>query len=378
MDKPTIQEEMSKTSKKYLSQADVPGASLKQALRIAQAINDSYGKDPTKPLRVAEAMGVQPGSGPFRMLCGASIAYGLTEGGYNASQISLTALGRRIVSPTREGDDYLGKREATLMPRILNEFLSKYNNEKLPTEVISCNVLEEMGVPREKTKKVLELILESAEEVNFLKDINGKKYVDLDNTPTKGQEAVKTDGENSSEVMEEQNAIDETIETNPITENNSPATSYSKPLSSRPNAIFLGHGKNKKPLEQLIKILDEYRIPHKEALAEANAGRPIPTKVADTMRECGAAILIFTADEKLQDENGNEIWRPSENVVHELGASSMLYDNRIIIFKEEGVSLASNFSSIGYITFEKDKLNDKGIELFRELVNFKIVSITVG
>jgi hypothetical protein len=64
--------------------------------------------------------------------------------------------------------------------------------------------------------------------------------------------------------------------------------------------------------------------------------------------------------------------------VHELGAASVLYDNRIIIFKEEGLTLASNFSGIGYISFPKDKLSDKGIELFRELVNFKIVSISVG
>ena len=72
------------------------------------------------------------------------------------------------------------------------------------------------------------------------------------------------------------------------------------------------------------------------------------------------------------------MWLPSDNVVHELGAASVLYDNRIVIFKEAGVSLASNFSSIGYIEFEKDKLGDKGIDLFRELVSFKIVNITIG
>ena len=128
----------------------------------------------------------------------------------------------------------------------------------------------------------------------------------------------------------------------------------------------------------MTKILNEYGIPHKEAINEANGGRPIPTKVADVMRECGAAILIFTADEKFLDENGNELWRPSENVAHELGAASVLYGDRIIIFKEKNVSLASNFSSIGYISFDKDKLDEKGIELFRELVKFKIVNITVG
>src|SRR5688500_6362645 len=77
-------------SRKYVSQADVPNCSLAKALRVAAAISDNYAKAPTKPLRVAEALEMSPTSGPFRALCGASIAYGLTEGGYNAAVISLT------------------------------------------------------------------------------------------------------------------------------------------------------------------------------------------------------------------------------------------------------------------------------------------------
>ncbi len=78
------------------------------------------------------------------------------------------------------------------------------------------------------------------------------------------------------------------------------------------------------------------------------------------------------------DKDGAPIWRPSENVSHELGAASVLYGERIVVFKEQGIELPSNFSSVGYIEFEKDKLIDKGIELFRELVSMKILSISVG
>ena len=131
-------------------------------------------------------------------------------------------------------------------------------------------------------------------------------------------------------------------------------------------------------MEQLVKILNEYGIPHREAVDEANRARPIPQKVAETMRECGAAILVFTADKEYFDKDGESIWRPSENVSHELGAASVLYGERIVVFKERGIELPSNFSSVGYIEFEKDKLIDKGIELFRELVSMKILSISVG
>src|SRR6185295_18585441 len=83
--------------KKYLSQTDVPGQSLEHAMRVPRAIMDEHAGRPTKPLDVAHAMKVQPGSGPFRMLCGAAIAYGLTEGGYNADVIAITDLGRRVI-----------------------------------------------------------------------------------------------------------------------------------------------------------------------------------------------------------------------------------------------------------------------------------------
>ena len=95
------------------------------------------------------------------------------------------------------------------------------------------------------------------------------------------------------------------------------------------------------------------------------------------MDQCGAAILIFSADVEYFDKDGNSIWRPSENVDHELGAAAVMYDDRVILFKEESISLASNFSGIGYIPFEKDKLDAKTNELLRELIGLKILKVSV-
>lgn len=147
--------------------------------------------------------------------------------------------------------------------------------------------------------------------------------------------------------------------------------------SKRPNKLFIGHGRNKKPLEQLTKTLRELGIPHVVAEDEPNSGRPISKKVRDTMDQCGAAILIFSADVEYFDKDGNSIWRPSENVDHELGAAAVLYDDRVILFKEESINLASNFSGIGYIAFEKDKLDAKTNELLRELIGLKILKLSV-
>lgn len=110
-----------------------------------------------------------------------------------------------------------------------------------------------------------------------------------------------------------------------------PKTSSSGPVTGaevasvenrRSRSIFVGHGKNHGPLDKLEQILTGFQIPHKIATTEPNLGRPSPQKVTEIMLQCGSAILIFTKDEMFRDADGNEVWRPSENVVHELGAAS--------------------------------------------------------
>ena len=141
-------------------------------------------------------------------------------------------------------------------------------------------------------------------------------------------------------------------------------------------AIFVAHGKNKKPLEQLKSILDQFKIPYKVAVEEPNLGRPIGAKVKEIMDSCNCAILIFTADEEFRDKDGNGVWRPSQNVVYELGAAGYLYGNRIVIMKEEGVEFPSDFRDIGYIPFIKDQLATRAMEILKELIGFGIVKVS--
>jgi hypothetical protein len=365
----------------YISQNDVPRHTIADALRVARALADEYGKQPTRPLQVAAAMGMKPTTGKFQTLTGASIAYGFTEGGSKADAISLTALGLRVVAPRVENDDVAAQREALLKPRVNNEFLTKYDGSKLPREDIGRNVLEGMGVPADLTEKVQNLISAEADRLGLLTDIKGDKFVNLQGAlPAPGGTEAELAYDAEDEPEDELVVPEATVPSgNGAGDTANGGTSNGGGVgAARPNAIFLGHGKNKKPLEQLQKTLGQLGIPYKAAIDEPNSGRPISQKVKDTMHQCGAAILIFTADEEFRDTDGNPVWRSSENVIHELGASGLLYDDRIIIFKEESVTLASNFSGIGYISFEKDQLDAKVNDLLRELIAFKILKVSVG
>jgi len=44
--------------------------------------------------------------------------------------------------------------------------------------------------------------------------------------------------------------------------------------------------------------------------------------------------------------------------------------------KQEEVTFPSNFSDIGYISFEKDKLDAKAMDILKELIGFDIIRVT--
>ena len=124
-------------------------------------------------------MNLKPASSNFRMLTGSAVAYGLTIGGYNTNEILVSELGTMIIRPLEDGSDVAAKRQAFLKPKIIGEFLKKYDGSQLPKENIAQNVLVNMGVPDERTKSVLKLIYDGAKSMGFLKEIKGTQYVDL-------------------------------------------------------------------------------------------------------------------------------------------------------------------------------------------------------
>jgi predicted nucleotide-binding protein len=356
----------------YVSQTDVPSLALSAALRIPQAIYENYAGDPTTPLNVGAALSMAPNGRAFRALAGASIAYGLTEGGSAAPTISLTAVGRRAVAPTEEGDDQQAKRQAFLMPKIVRDFLTKYDGKPFPPDLIAKNVLEEMTVPRDALERTLVLIRDGARELGMLTEIKGKSYVQIVGGGTPVTTTTKID-DAELEIIEdtaESRTDDSVVVTPPSLKQipNSGAT-HAKP-------IFIGHGKNKEPLGKVQQILRSFGIPALVAEEQPNLARPIPDKVREVMSQCGSAILIFTKDELFFDKDMTETWRPSENVVHELGAASYAYGNRIVIMREEGLRFASNFESIGRINFETNNIEAKATDLLKELIGFGLVKIT--
>lgn len=348
--------------RQYLSQTDVPGSSLENALRVARAISENYAGDSVTPLQLAAALEMSPSSGPFRMLCGTSIAYGLTDGGCNAQQISLEPLGKRIIKPLLEGDDAVAKREAVLRPRVVGEFLKKYSGSPLPRHDIALNVLQEMGVPKDKAASVFSLIVDSAQTVGLLREIKGKQYVDLTGVArasgrtTAGQE--ETDEGDDIEIQEEKPAP--SVKPNPLT---------SQGPSQLTRRVFITHGKNTSFLDPIKKLLGFGEMTPVVSVEKQSVSKPVPDKVMEDMRSCSAAIIHVDVEQTLIDKDAKEHKIVNPNVLIEIGAAIALYGRRFILLVREGVELPSNLQGLYEVRYKGDALDGETTIKLLEAIN---------
>jgi predicted nucleotide-binding protein len=357
-----------------------PPLPLAKALAVAEGIAHQASGMKVSRLTLAEILDTTPTSSAFRDLVASSRFYGLTNGGINSAEFELSELGEQATS------DDVAVREAALKTAVMTvpahkTFLDAFVNKRVPAAgPFREFLLRDAGVPPEYVDEAMKHLAEDMATAGLVRNVKGNDWVDLTGAPRPASTAEDDPEPDPQETGLAEGAPDagdgitpaESLPPKAV----EPRTDPGK--KRRPNRLFVGHGKNKKPLEQLTKVLRDLGIPHLVAEDEPNAGRPISKKVRDTMDQCGAAILIFSADVEYFDKDQNAVWRPSENVSHELGAAAVMYDDRIILFKEESVALASNFSGIGYITFEKDKLDAKTNELLRELVALKILRMSIG
>jgi predicted nucleotide-binding protein len=356
-----------------------PPASLPKALELARAISEFNGGKPMNRILLAGALKVSPSSSAFREMVMASYRYGLTEGSYKSEMIALTAIGTSATRPRDDNERVTAEREAFKHVPVFDQLLHHFANSKLPEPQFLKNVLERppFSIDLAWSSEVATIFEENARSVGYLQDLSGVNYLVLD-TGT----AHVPDGR-KEEAHAEPEEADVRPTPPPSAASTAPAAQQPGPASvmesspDRPRAVqvFVAHGKNRKPLEQLTKILNEWQVPFVVAVDEANAGRPISEKVADVMNACTAGIFIFSADEEFSDASGAKIFRPSQNVIYELGAAGLLYGRKIVIFKESGVSFPTDFSDLGSIQFERDALDAKAMDLLRELIALKAVKL---
>lgn len=313
----------------------------------------------------------------------------------------ITDLGEQLTKPRSQEERFDALRAGMRNIALFNEILTYYNNNKLPAPEFLRNALERepFNVKPEWSQEAAEVFVANGRAVGFIRTIGGSPYVILESgAPTEDSDAPQEqtdavadldihrgDGATSPQRAGASVVSDgQDVHLTPSPAVHQPTTAgwptavLGEQIPPENKQFFIAHGWDKDALSQVQAILNRLRIPYVVAQDEANAGRPISQKIRDMMKSCSAGIFIFSADEEFKDKEGNTIWRPRENVIYELGAASLEYGQRIVIFKEKGVYFPSDFRDLGYIEFEKGSLGAKAMDLLMELIALGAVKITAG
>lgn len=371
----------------YVKQSDVPAASLDEALRLPQAILDHYAGKPTAPLYVAKALNVDPKGSQLKVLSGAAIAFGLIEGGSQAATIGVTALSKNILRPKEEGTDLAAKREAVLKPRVFGEFLRNYDGHPFPRQDIALNVLEEMGVPRDKAGEVLERIRTSAQSVGFLEEIKEKTYVSLQGAAAESATTQKI--ETTVEIEEAAKPAPKAVPVSARTPRLIPApsghgTALAKAIvdDERRRKVFITHGKNRDLVEPIKKLLEYGELLPVISVERQSVSKPVPEKVMGDMRGCGAAIIHIDVDQTITDSLGNEHVMLNPNVLIEIGAAMAFYGRRFILLVRDGVKLPSNLQGLYEVRYTGETLDAgatiKLLEAIKDIKNYGLPTDPLG
>jgi hypothetical protein len=164
-----------------VSAEQLPRRTLEQAVRVARALRDTLAGGPAIWEDIASAMGIGSGVQQNKYFLWAAQAYNLIEK-HDDGTFSLSEVGRKILAPTRPGEDREATVQAVLTPVILSRFFTDYNSSPFPTEEHLGNILERRyGVPRERLDEAKALIRENGIYAGILQqDPDSSMWVRLD------------------------------------------------------------------------------------------------------------------------------------------------------------------------------------------------------
>lgn len=156
------------TKTTQISSDQLPRKSLEQALRIARALREVHAGGPVAWPELAKAaqLGLSQNN---KYYLWAAQAYGLIDKDEN-SKFSLSETGRKMLAPTRAGEDREATAKAVLTPVTLSRFFTDYNGNPFPSDEHLGNILEvRYSIPRDRLEEAAALLKENGLFAGILK-----------------------------------------------------------------------------------------------------------------------------------------------------------------------------------------------------------------
>lgn len=136
--------------------------------------------------------------------------------------------------------------------------------------------------------------------------------------------------------------------------------------------MFISHGKERAIVGQIKELLTFGNFEPVVSVERESTAIPVPEKVFEDMRSCGAGIIHVGAEGKYLDPAGKEHTKLNDNVLIEIGAAMALFGKKVILLVERGVSLPSNLQGLYRCEFDGDRLEyDSTMKLLKTFSMFR-------
>ena len=90
------------------------------------------------------------------------------------------------------------------------------------------------------------------------------------------------------------------------------------------------------------------------------------------MRRSQAGVINVSADEQVTDDRGHTRYTINQNVLTEIGAAFVLYDEKVVLLTDRRVELPSNLQGIYRCEYEGDTLDFQAtMKLLKALNQFR-------
>jgi hypothetical protein len=353
--------------------SDFPKHSLRAALRVATALEEKNSGNPVPPTDVAIAIDKSPGSSDFRVLLSSSIKYGLTTGSYNQAKVSLTALAREILEPTSDEARSKALSQAAFTPPIFAKIFYAYKGKKVPDPQFFQNALvRDFGVSRDQATRCASIFQDNAEYLGLVRQASTGKWL--------AAEPVSLTFPEDPSDHRDADAVGSLLSSQRST-SDSGASEAGGPKASPPGLqitatgdprarrVFITHGKNRGFIDPARKLLSFGELEAVVASEKQTVAQPVPEKVMEDMRSCGAALIHVDDERRLLDSDANEHIVLNENVLIEIGAAMALYGRRFILVVKEGVKLPSNLQGLYEVRYTGDTLDGAATIKLLEAIN---------
>ncbi len=347
---------------------------LKDALAVPHALQKNGGQ-PLPAIDMATGVNKSPGSSVFRTLTASASAYGLTGGSYKTI-FTMRELGEAITQPKSVEEAAQARVTAALTPGTFRGIFDYYKGKKFPEREFFVNaVVREFGVDPKQADTCCRVFEANMRFVGLIRETPGGDWLAAEAAPLvltqdevaqAEEEAAQVEANTDGLSAEDRAAAERIAEINQEQEQAPPVI----PKVNR--KVFISHGKNKKVVTQLKELLTYGEFEPVVSVERETTSKPVPDKVMDDMRICGAGIIHVGTERTIKDANGEEHHFLNENVLIEIGAAMALYAGRFILLVEKGTNLPSNLQGLYEVRFEGEGLDhDATMKLLKAFNEFK-------